>query len=228
MKIKFLVPIILVAATVSVHAVNIATWTFEVNTPSDLNNSTVGPSVAADIGAGTATGLHASAASDWTTPAGNGSANSYSVNTWAVGDYFQFQVNTLGYQDIMLSWDQTSSGTGPISFKLAYSTDGLGFTDFVGGSYSVGTASWSSGSGVASNHSFDLSSIIAIENTANVYFRLINLSSVETTGTDRVDNFTVSGVSNSVPDSLPSSFAALTFVFFLSLGYRLRRQSLNA
>ena len=87
--IKFGLSAILAIALVCVSTHSFATvlssWTFETNTPADLSNSVVGPPVLSEGGIylGTVTGLHASAASDWTTPAGNGSANSYSVNTWA-------------------------------------------------------------------------------------------------------------------------------------------------
>src|SRR5690242_3123267 len=76
-----------------VRAATIATWTFETTAP-----ATAGP-FAPEVGAGAATGFHAGATT-YSSPAGNGSAKSFSSNTWAVGDYYQFQVSTLGQQDI--------------------------------------------------------------------------------------------------------------------------------
>ena len=131
--------IALVGIAPSVQAATIlSSWTFETNTPPDLNNSAVGPSVASEGGAfpGTLQGTHASAGSDWSTPAGNGSANSYSANEWAVGDYTQIVTSTLGYNGLTLTFDATSSGTGPRDFKVAASTDGSTFTD-TGFTYSV-------------------------------------------------------------------------------------------
>src|SRR5262245_51144726 len=79
-------------AASSASAGIIAQWTMESpTTPADSTDSATGPTVAASTGTGSLNGVHASAASDWTTPAGNGSAESYSVNTWAVNDYSQFQ-----------------------------------------------------------------------------------------------------------------------------------------
>ncbi len=82
----------------------IAQWSYEVNTPGDLTDSAAGPTVFAEAGAqaGTASmqGVHVSALSDWTTPVGNGSANSYSVTNWAVGDYSQFAISTTGLFNI--------------------------------------------------------------------------------------------------------------------------------
>src|ERR1700690_261962 len=81
----------------------LADWTFEtIASTNNIIGSLLSPAatqsgVLADIGSGTASASHATAASAWSIPAGNGSPHSWSVNNWNVGDYFQFQVNTLGY-----------------------------------------------------------------------------------------------------------------------------------
>ena len=62
--------------------------------------------------------------------------HSYSSNQWQIGDYYQFQVSTVGQSQIGLVFDQTSSATGPRDFKVQYSTNGTTFTDS-GFSYSV-------------------------------------------------------------------------------------------
>src|SRR5262249_41687015 len=110
-------------ASAQSQAATIATWTFETSQP-----ATSGP-VAAEIGSGQAKGSHTNAAAAYSSPAGNGSSHSFSSNNWTVGDYYQFSVRTLGYTDLALSWDQTSSSTGPKDFTLAYSTDGTNFTN---------------------------------------------------------------------------------------------------
>ena len=130
-----LLAVLVLANLLSARADILSQWTFEINTPADLLDSTTISGIAADFGSGTASGVHAGALSDWTTPAGNGSANSLSVNTWAVGDYFQFQLSTIGFTGLGVSFDQASSGTGPRDFDFAYSTDGSVFTTFA--SYSV-------------------------------------------------------------------------------------------
>src|SRR5262249_6268835 len=77
-------------AAASAHASTvIADWTFETSQP-----TTAGP-FNAEIGSGQATGHHAGAAV-YSTPVGNGSAHSFSSTVWAVGDYYQFEVSTLG------------------------------------------------------------------------------------------------------------------------------------
>ncbi|MBE0540524.1 MAG: PEP-CTERM sorting domain-containing protein [Verrucomicrobia bacterium] len=202
-KLIILLSALTVSTVISTRADILAQWTFEINTPADLADSTTISGIAADIGSGTASGVHASAVSDWSTPAGNGSANSLSVNNWGVGDYFQFQVSTVGYTGIGLSFDQTSSSTGPRDFELAYSTDGSLFT--VHSPYTVlqngltPNASWNNTTASSAySFAFDLSAVSALDNQATVYFRLVNSSDtavngnpVALTGTDRVDNFTV-------------------------------------
>jgi hypothetical protein len=210
-------------------AATISQWTFETIPPADLTNSANGPAVAADVGGGSATasGVHASAATDWTTPVGNGSANSFSANTWGVGDFWQFQLSTLGFVDLVVAFDQTSSGTGPRDFKLAYSLTGSSFTDFQ--SYAVlengvGNPAWSGTTPQpAYAFSFDLSSIAGVENVGNVFLRLVDTSGVSADGgavgsggTNRVDNFTVSGTAIAAPPGVPESGATIV-VFGLSL-----------
>jgi len=77
--------------------------------PACSRRLSAGP-VSPEIGSGSASGSHAGAAT-YSSPTGNGSAKSYSANAWAVNDYWQFQVSTVGYTNITLSYDQTSSAT---------------------------------------------------------------------------------------------------------------------
>jgi DNA/RNA endonuclease G (NUC1)/PKD repeat protein len=186
-------------------------WSFESGNTSAFDGitaTTVG-NIAADVGSGIATGVHASASTAWTAAVGDGSANSWNANHWAVGDYFQFQVSTLGIAGVQLGWDQTSSATGPRDFVLKYSTNGTTFTQF-GGTFTIlsnatvgGRVSWQSTTYDPAYHSsVDLSSVTALNNQSTVYFRLVDNSTtsvsggtVGSTGTDRVDNFLVSRVS---------------------------------
>ena len=188
----------------------LANWTFETSIPATLPSS--GP-YAAEGGVNSsssfASGSHAGAAT-YSTLTGNGSARSYSSNTWAVGDYYQFTTSTTGFSNIAVTWDQIGSNTGPKLFDLKYSFDGTNFTTFA--SYTVVTASWSSSTQHtgAETFSFDLSSITTLNEAATVTFRLVDTSTtaingttVGTAGTGRVDNFTIT----SVPE--PSTYAAI-------------------
>jgi predicted extracellular nuclease len=187
----------------------IAQWTFESpNTPAGATAAVYPNAIAPAVGSGNAGGVHTSVSTAWSTPVGNGSAASFSSNNWAVGSYYQFNTSTAGFTGISVSWDQTGSSTGPRDFKLAYSTDGTTFTDF-GSAYSLPSpaVSWSgSSTSLATKFSQDLSSITVLDNQPNVYFRLIDTSTVSisggtvgTGGTDRVDNFTVRGTGDQAP-----------------------------
>ncbi len=189
------------------QADTIADWTFESSLP-----ATSGP-FNPETGAGQASGSHSDGTVVFSSPVGNGSSHSFSSNTWNVNDYYQFSVSTLNFQDIQVSWDQISSNTGPRDFALIYSTDGSNFHFFT--NYSVlanaSPNTWSSGGAHNSSSTFtdDLSGLSILNDAATIYFRLVdgdttsaNGGTVSNTGsssgTDRVDNFTVTGVS-SVP-----------------------------
>jgi hypothetical protein len=226
---------ILLAAGVALcgvaQAATIAKWTFETSLPFLTDSSTIG-SISAEVGTGTASGVHASSATDWSNPVGNNSAESFSVNTWAQNDYFQFTASTVGFSNITFSFDQTRSNTGPSAFKVAYSTDGTSFTNLPNGSYTVVNAltfsdsttgtSWSS-TKLATNtsYSFSLSAISVVNNASNVYVRLIQTATgVNASGTSRVDNVEIAGTA--IPE--PSTFAAiLGGVALLGVAARRRR-----
>ena len=193
------------AATEASAASVIADWTFETSLP-----ATSGP-FAAEIGTGQASGSHAGAAV-YSTPAGNGSSHSFSSNTWAVNDYYQFRVSTTGFTGITISWDQTSSSTGPRDFALQYSTNGTTFTTLTNYSVLVNAAPnapWTAGT-YNSAYTFNSSVGSFANNQASLYFRLTDVSTVAanggavaTAGTDRVDNVLISGTAATVP--LPAS-----------------------
>ncbi|KAI9449616.1 hypothetical protein F5148DRAFT_1291378 [Russula earlei] len=214
----------------------IASWGFEGLTYSTSGFTIVGAAIltgstTADAGTQTSSSAfsaaHAGSATVWSGPAGNGSTHSLSSNTWAGGDYYQFQVKTTGYSGISITWDQTGSATGPLSFKLQYSTDGTNFTDapstIANYTYNlVATGvivpiSWSAGTAVTTTtKTADFSSITALNNATSVYFRLtllststaINGGTIAAGGTDRVDNFIVAGATV-LPISLSSFNASL-------------------
>lgn len=113
--------------------VDMAFWDMQApNTPADsagTNSSNVLASSGIYAGSSILNGVHAVAATSWTTPVGNGSTDSYNSNNWSVGDYWQFKTSTLGYVAINVTWDQTRSSTGPGDFTLSWSTDGTNFTN---------------------------------------------------------------------------------------------------
>lgn len=189
----------------------IALWTFEApNVPGATTGQSSGPWNPA-TGSGSASGFHTSTATAWSTPAGNGSAESFSSNNWAIGDYFQFEVSTLGLSTVTLAWDQTSSATGPGVFDLQYRVGNTGaFTTFLN-DYVVlpnqadapGAGPWNVTTPISAySYSSDLSAVTAINNQSIVQFRLTMATAadstppgtVASTGSSRVDNFTVNAV----------------------------------
>lgn len=187
------------------QAANIAQWTFETSIP-----TTTGP-FSPEVGSGSGSLINIGAtANTISSPAGNGSAHSFSSNGWDVGDYFQFSVSTVGFSGIGISFDQTGSNTGPRDFSVAYSLDGTTFTPI--GSYAITFASWSAVTpNPISSHTYDLSAITALDNASVVYFAVtdtstvsINGGTVAAAGTDRLDNFTVF---SPVPVPEPSTIA---------------------
>ncbi len=216
--------------------VTIATWTFETSIPGGVTGLT-GQSIsglAAEVGVGTASGNHASSATVWNNPVGNGSAESFSSNNWAIGDYVQFNVSTLGLQNLVIQWDQTSSGTGPGEFNLAYRVGAGSFVDFQ--NYTVlpnqaaspGLGAWGSANRIAGyGFNVDLSSVSALNNAASVDFRFVVRSnnratppgSIATGGTSRFDNVTISA--SAVPEPTAAGLIALTGI--AGMAFRRRR-----
>src|SRR5689334_12625497 len=191
----------------------IAQWTFESpNTPAGATAAVYPNAIAPSVGTGNAGGVHTSTSTAWSAPAGNGSPASFSSNNWAVGDYYQFAVSTSNLTGIQVSWDQTRSSTGPSTFKLAYSTDGTTFTDF-GSPYVISAVTWSSTTPVTtSSFAFDLSTITAINNQATVFFRLINtVVPGGSAGSNRVDNFKVSGNGPTNPSGVGTASPSTLF-----------------
>jgi len=204
-------------------AITQADFTFETSglafsTSVTQGSNAFGP-VIAEIGSGSAYGSHAATNAVFSSPAGNGSLHSFSNNVWAAGDYYQFVVPTTGIQNIVFSYDQISSSTGPKVFDLLYSSDGSSYQ--TAGSYAIaltetatnstgGTASestWGTSASGAYNHSFDLSSITALNNDANAIFEIVEAdTTTATAGTDRIDNVIVSG--SAVPE--PASVSLMT------------------
>lgn len=182
-------------------AATLTGYSFESATAPSGTPTTSGP-IAADTATGTFTGVHAAAAT-FSTPAGNGSTKSFSSNGWAVGDYWQFTADTTGVTGVKVQFDMVGSSTGPANFKIQYSTTGTGgtFTDLAGGTYTLDSTSFSSGTVKTTTPPrflFDLSSIAALNNNANAAFRLVDTSTtsinngtVAATGTNRVDNILV-------------------------------------
>lgn len=186
----------------------VSSWGFEgldlPNTPGTNPPTPTTGSYLADIGTGSISGTHASAATVWSTPVGNGTIDALSSNNWGLGDFYEFTSDTTGFSGIEVIFDQTGSNTGPRDFKLQYSTTGIGGPYVDAGNYALGAITFNSVTGVATSpprFSFDLSAITALDNNPSASFRLTTTSTtsiaggtVGTGGSSRIDNLVVQTV----------------------------------
>lgn len=189
------------------NGATIALWTFESpNVPPTVTGNTVTGLLPA-VGSGSAMGFHASASTLFSPATGNGSATSLFANTWTPGDYWQFQVSTVGFTDIHLSFAQSGNYQGATNFNLLYSLDGTSFTtilsqylvvpEFIGGPWDSTTPK------ALSIMNVDLSAISLLDNASSVYFRLENNIDVPyEDGTGQIDDFHVTGTVIPEPSNL--------------------------
>jgi len=227
-KIALLTAFSMLSAIQPIKATVLVDWTFETSQP------TTAGAISPEIGSGNAYGSHAGAAV-YSSPAGNGSSHSYSSTVWAVNDYWEFDFSSLGYTGVQISFDQTSSNTGPGHFGLFYSINSGPYTQ-IGANYTVlANASPNPPWNATTSSSLytltpNLSSLgSALDNETSVSFRLVdqdtvsaNGGTVSSGGTDRVDNFIVTV--NPVPEPTTLALSALGGLACLLSMQRKRRQ----
>ena len=200
-----------ITASAQARPDTLALWTFETTGPNIiLNNSATSPVAAADSGifGGNAQGVHTSANTDWTSPAGNGSAECFSANEWQIGDYWEFTTSTLGYQNITIGWDQTRSATGATTFDLYYSNDGVNFTNLVD-DYAVlenvvaNGGTWNTTTSFPAYTFAPLGTSSDMNNQSTVWFRFVAQNAgTNTGGTGRIDNVIIQGDAVPAPGAL--------------------------
>ncbi len=176
--------------------VTLAGWTFETSIP-----ATAGPHVAeGGVFAATsnALGFHTDPGTVYSNPAGNGSPESFSSNFWSIGDYYQFSTSTIGYDSISLRFDQARSSTGPTTFDVLWSIDGIIFStlmdDYTVLSNTTPPGVWNATTGFPEYSLGPLGLPAGANDQAQIIFRLVNqVAPGGTAGTNRVDNIVVSG-----------------------------------
>ena len=136
---------------------------------------------------------------------GTGNANN--------GRNLTFNVSTVGFANIVVSFATQGTSTGFNSNQFQYSLDGLNFVDF-GPPYVPLTAFG------AVPLVFTLTSIAGLDNNPNAAFRIVFNGGSSATGTNRIDNFVVDGVNSTVPE--PAT--ALLLVSGLAGLYKLKRK----
>lgn len=221
---RFLWTLVFASWVSSAYGVVVADWTFQAAAVPTVTDNTTGPSVTATTGTGTFNGVHASALSDWGNITGNGSTNAYnSSSNWAIGDYWQIAATTTGFDTLSISFDVTSSNTGPRDFKLQTSTTGLAgsyvdsaFTYSLLANGASPNSSWSSGTN-QSAYTVSTALPVALNDLSTGYVRLVLTSTVSANGgslgsggTSRIDNIIISGSAiAAVPEASSFLFAGL-------------------
>lgn len=117
--------------------------------------------------------------------AGTGTANN--------GRNLTFNVSTLGFSNIVVSFATQGTSTGFNSNQFQYSLDGISFVDF--GPPYVPLSAFGAVPLV-----FTLTSIAGLNNNPNAAFRIVFNGGSSATGTNRIDNFVVEGVNSTIPE----------------------------
>jgi hypothetical protein len=213
MKRAFLVFSLTVAATLSVPADTLTQWNFNSNPPDPTNNPTTG-TLEPSVGTGTAT-LVGGATSTF---AGGSTVDPAAVDDsgWNTATYpaqgtgnktrgVQFRASTLGFESIVVTWEQQNSATSSRYTRFQHSVDGSNFVD--------GAVIVASTAGQYGSQSVNLNSIPALNDNPNFAFRILaefestatgagtvgyvattGTSAYATGGTIRYDYVTISGV----------------------------------
>lgn len=234
----------LLTGAVSANATTIAEWTFETSyTSFDGGSSDPGittastPFLAAEIGSGTATGVHVDTVSGttWVSRSGDGSAEALSGADWAQGDYFEFSFTSDSFSEIQMTWDQSSSVNGPGQFLLEWSSDNgtswntvTSYSVLVNGGSPNPAWNTSTQAMVSGSDPYELSFSFAAPAATPLLVKLqvaddtgAGGGSIDATGADRIDNVTMSGV----PE--PATWAGMLGGMAVLGIYRRRRRRMS-
>lgn len=225
------------ALSTPVRAQVFAQWDFNSN-PGDANTGTgiVTPSIGAGslaLVGGTTSTFASGASNGGSTDPNTTDDSGLNITTWAAQGTtnkergVQFNVSTVGVQDISVTWDQRHSNTASEYVTFQYSINGSTFIDFA-------TFQGTSGDTWFNGRSVDLSSISAVDNNPNFAFRVVQsfgpggtyeasnqASTYATTGTWRFDMVTI--MATPVPE--PEEYAALAAGGLIAFAAWRRRQT---
>ncbi len=141
---------------------------------------------------------------------GTGNANN--------GRNVTFNVSTLGFSNIVVSFATQGTSTGFNSNQFQYSLDGINFIDF-GSPYAPVTAFGTV------PLIFSLVSIAGLNNNPNAAFRIVFNGATSSTGNNRIDNIVVEGTRHA---TIPEPTTAVLLLTGLESLYKLRRRSSEA
>jgi endonuclease/exonuclease/phosphatase family metal-dependent hydrolase len=200
----------------------IAQWNFnslapDTNVATGLTTPSLGSGTAALIGGTTATFATGSAGDPASSDNSAWNTSSYpaaTANNKTAG--VQFNVSTVGKQNIVVTWDERVSNTGSKYVRLQYTTNGITFFDFP-------TATAINAATVFESKTNNLSAFVGVNNNPNFAFRIVAefessaastananyigaAGTYGTSGTVRFDMVTVIGTT--IPASNPPPAAA--------------------
>jgi hypothetical protein len=152
-------------------------------------------------------------------PAGQALSLQGGSSTANNGRSLTFNVSTLGFANIVVSFATQGTSTGFNNNQFQYSLDGVTFVNF--GPPYVPATSFGSVPLV-----FTLSSIVGLNDNANAAFRIIFNGASSATGTNRIDNFVVEGTPSGTPEpsGVPEPTTAALLLSGLSGLYGLRKR----
>ena len=143
---------------------------------------------------------------------GTGTANN--------GRNITFNVSTVGFSNIVVSFATQGTSTGFNSNQFQYSLDGISFIDF--GSPFVPAAAFGSVPLV-----FSLAAIAGLNDNPNAAFRIVFNGATSSTGNNRIDNIVVEGTSME-SETIPEPTSVLLLLSGLGGLYKIRRRNKSA
>lgn len=130
------------------------------------------------------------------------------------GRNITFNVSTVGFSNIVVSFATQGTSTGFNSNQFQYSLDGTNFIDF-GPPYTPATVFGTL------PVIFTLTSIVGLNNNPNAAFRIVFNGATSSTGNNRIDNIVVEGTNATIPE--PTT--ALLLLSGLGALYKLKRRN---
>lgn len=130
-------------------------------------------------------------------PTGGALAVQGGTGTENNGKWFQFEVSTVGYQDVILSYATRGTGTGFNSHDVSYSVNGGPFVG-LGAHAAQSSSTWVV-------HTTDLSGFGDADNVASLVIRITLGGATNANGNNRFDNVQI----NATPVPTPGSIALL-------------------